>query len=743
MTSKISLFKIMQEDIRQKNWMAVLSILGNFLSLPVFFLYSITNYMNYATYTDPRGIELIDTEKLSYFYVSFFTQRFWAQGVVLIIGAGIVAILGFRYLYSRILSDTWHSLPVSRTHMFFASYLNGLLIWLVPFLISIMITAATAFITLGDPSGFGRIAIAAVKSSAAFIAAFLMVYHLCLAAVMVSGNVWNALVTALIYGMGAAGCYLVICELFEVFIPTFLTASIPADGFIYISPLASAILLLQTLGVGYYQSWPVNLISFAVAMLNLLIAWKLYERRPSELAEHGVHIKWLRISLHFVGTFFTGLFGALLFSLVSGANEIGWAIFGIILGCVTIFVLLDIIFQMNLRAFLRHKLQLAGVTAFTVLVVLSINQDWFGYASRLPSADSIDAASISFSLYDDSSCRILYDQMLIENPDCKTDEKTYDYGMEYRDIDTLYPLLQVLAGQAARSIDETDVYFNAVATVRLQLKNGGTFYRNYPIYNSDKDLVRPILESEEYLNTHYPLSMGLIGLPLSITVSDIAYTKSFSVNEADIQKVMDAFIRDFKSHSSLEELRGGMIVSRLKIMPGLETAIRFYTLNVYDNYTETLSLLRKLDSSMVYTIEDLDVDSLTLSCYTDRGMERDAIYSYFGLEGYPDYDDLLTDYADSGLPADREENTQTVAAESTQQDMNSNIMYSVTITKQDQFMELLPLLHIGNEESHVLFTDQSYIYCGDITTANGRIYPCYVREGELPPKWIDKMVITE
>ena len=80
----------------------------------------------------------------------------------------------------------------------------------------------------------------AAVTAAVLAVVFLLVYHLVLTAVMLSGNILNTLVCAGILGFGAIVFYMLVILFFMEYMETFYTAQVNIDAVVYASPLVSA-----------------------------------------------------------------------------------------------------------------------------------------------------------------------------------------------------------------------------------------------------------------------------------------------------------------------------------------------------------------------------------------------------------------------------------------------------------------------------------------------------------------------
>ena len=125
MTSKNSFFKLMKEDLRQQLWCIVLSCIVFLLPLPIYVGMMLSN---------DHGVFDITRELAG----TMGRENFWLI-MVTVFGALICAVSGFGYLFSKKKVDFFHSLPVKRERLFAVRYLNGVLIYLVPYLVMLLI----------------------------------------------------------------------------------------------------------------------------------------------------------------------------------------------------------------------------------------------------------------------------------------------------------------------------------------------------------------------------------------------------------------------------------------------------------------------------------------------------------------------------------------------------------------------------------------------------------------------------
>lgn len=738
MTSKISFFSIMKQDIRHRLWMAALSLLGSILSLPVFLLMCRRDW--YASISEILPRESV----LAYwqgYYVSFFSEyAVVTQGVILVAGAFIVSIFGFRYLYSRKMTDQFHSLPVTRSRLFLACYLDGLLIWLLPFLASVLITLILILFFLGGFSYFGPILLAALKFILLCVTVFLMVYHLCLIAVMISGNAFNAIVSALLLGTLAAAIYSLLSVFCNAYLDTFLTMPLSYDKVIWLSPLVSAVILLAHPVSANYNFTFLYISSLLVLAAAFGGAWKLYLIRPSEIAEKGLPNKWFQGLLRTGGSLVIGMCGSLMFYGILGNDTLGWCLFGTLLGGFLSYGVLDIIFNMDFKNFFAHKWGMCATTVASMAVFVTIFYDLTGFDARVPHMDDIAGADILIEYYTDNSYYLSVDD---NNAIYKEYGNAPRERMNFQDKEVIFNLLSYLS-------ENNYSYFDQVTAV-VKLTNGGKFYRAYslPIVSEElASLMRPLVESQEYKSTYYALSSGLLPAPSQISVEGNNATYHIRNGKDDINTLLEAYRKDFDANYSLELLENGVRVCTLDLQYILHENNRYHSyLPVYENYTHTIELLKLLAPGAVTTSDNVRITALTIKPNYNPVLPKEYFYSYFGLNGYPSGQEFEKKFWEEEKAAPPQADTvqaihpEDMAAGAYYDKTTEPNRYHLKINKQSDIQELLPLLYFG----HVEKTDlpQRFVYLGEAVTEDGDIIRCYVKMGELPKKWIDQMEIGE
>ncbi|MDE7253337.1 MAG: hypothetical protein K2O32_10405 [Acetatifactor sp.] len=612
-TYKISFLRLMRDDLRHRTWMIAISALASFISFPVVFLFCceqlINNAPSKALISPPAGAETLAHENWYHLSDYFVASHAILQMVIIFLLAIILAVYGFRHLYSRKTADLYHSMPVTRDQCFLAYWLNGFLIWFVPFLLGDIIVYVMTLLFVGSSTYWGSVTLLFLSQLALFTLCFLIIYHACLVAVMVSGNPSNATVNLLLYGLIVAFAYVIIYGYLNSYYESFYYEKNPIlesmiCGF---TPFFSAIQLCATYAEDtLFTEWGgATALSILCMILNFLLAMYLHRKRPSELAERGLENKYFAIPFRFAGSCLAGLFLSLLFV----GNGLGWCLFGAIFGTVFTFAILNIVYHTSFKMLFGHKRQLGLAVLLTCGTVLFFTFDLLGYDAYLPDKEDITGLSLQASS--------LYDTGYLLS---KTEEGNYTRISPYRipsepmfdNQEEIYHLLQAMTTHTTSE----EPYATQHVSVRVYTKTG-EYHRSYDfgLDEENLELIRPFIESESFQEYFYPASMGQLEPPTEISVTSLDAV-SFNITDSTrINAIYEAYSRDFKEHFSMDtsignfnfvdmyyrypkDNNGGMDLVPLEILPW------------HDN---TLALLKKWYPTLCWTKEDLTIHSLFIS----------------------------------------------------------------------------------------------------------------------------------
>ena len=644
----ICLLSLMREDLRHKNWMTALSILGSMLAGPIAFLfyYSGQRRYDYSQYViqgdkvfQPGGRFYVMTtaelynRKLSS-CLDYLNDYFILMMIaVAFLGALIVGIFGFYYLYHKKMVDLYHSAPVSRTKLFMAVWMNGILLWLVPALIaSILVFIESAVFMQG--MFIATLFWTVFKLLLRMALIFFIVYHACLVAVMLSGNLLNAIVGSLTYGFLVAAIVFITIMMQRDFYENFYLP----ENLIYFHPLYVLSPFVTPFALVYHwfsstthvTSWPVHLFGgILLQLINLCAAYLLYLRRPSELSERGLESKGVRVFLRFVLSLVGGAACTMILYTTTYGN-VAWMLLGAFFGTALVFCLLNGIYHGSFKEVFSHKIQY-GVAALTcVFWIATIYYDWTGYDRLLPSKSDIKSISIYAECNNDSDSRFVYKNNNVRGPVRGYNDPSDSFI--YEDAANIYDLLYA----CVHSGDDSQIggYF---ITAKINTK-WGTYYRQYILDEDKISYLAPIVESEEYLKAYHPVKSLEFGYPNEITI-----TSSFSKDEVitdkeRIKQLVDCLHQDFTDHSSMKDLMRSSRLFSIALEYGESTAYNnthtfYYEIPYW--YTRTIDLVESWYANKKWdpSIDDITAFNLCNSIAVGKNQTiRDAVLREYGYE---------------------------------------------------------------------------------------------------------------
>lgn len=740
-THNIPIGRLMREDMRHRSWMITLSCLASFIVSPVCFLFLLSNASN-SDYVAARlqAIEEYGPEMFAQLVSGrlcnyFSTDYLLLQMVVLFAGALIVAICGFQYLYSRRMIDLYHSTPATRQRLFVSVWLNGFLIWFLPFLLGHLAVYILALYQIRLPAFWGGVTVLMLKELGLFVLCFLIVYNACLVPVMISGNAKNAFVNILIYGLAVLAVYGICISYMARYLDTFYSpdASFLTSPFSALSPLASPAVL------GFYfaeraqgteelsingSRWAVLLfVSAALMLVNLAAAMALYKKRSSELAEHGVESPWFRIPLGMTASVLAGLLLSLFFSVITWEENLGWTLFGAVFGCTFAFACMNILHHASFKALFKHKRQFLLTLAFTLAFVLAFFYDAFGYDRYLPRKKDITGIMLYSAPFKGDGFGI-----------AKNEDGYYRYlsdglntpgNIVFTDQENNYRLLQALvnrSGDASEDMGKDYRYLD----VQIDTTHGS--YRRHYRYcttGSDLDVLKPFLEDSGFREFNYPAASGVLEAPAHINVDSLD-NQVFSITEPqNIERLYQAYAQDFVEHFDADSVfqSSNCTVALEYNYPSSfnESYTRYHRLNmnVPAWYARTFALLEEWFPDAIWTVEDLDLTSVSITIDSSGDGTLDALQAYLGI-------------AD---PA-----TETSAETAAESSANTKYCWQRIITDPAELNALKPYLYIGRYSDRAFAAiGSAEAVCGNDPSRSLTIKSCYLKLGEIPPGFVESL----
>ena len=725
--NSISLLGLMREDLHHKTWMLALSILGSFLAGPVACLFVFSEeYSNRASRYKIIGdqvfnfnndflmtLEELHLEHLNICKHYLMNYHMILMAIIACVGAAIVAIFGFRYLYHKQMVDLYHSAPVTRGRLFLAFWLNGLLIWFVPALVSSLFVFVIIAIYMKGVF-LGTILVYTLLVLLRLTLCFLIIYHVCLLGVMLSGNLFNAIIASFTLGLLAffmTGAYMVLLGVFHStsYIPDYMQLAHPLYAF---SPMTSPVILIASRWIGRTSiptsTWHLC-ISILLMLVNFALAYVLYQKRPSELADRGLECKPVQIVFRFCISVIGGLaLGLIFLETTRAATRIAWVSFGVLFGTALTFCILNVIYHVSFKEVISHKLQYAIVLVTTLAIVFGMYFDITGYDRHLPKKENITGISLYVNNLTDPDCHCAMTQ------DGLVSKNDYDSPSDCiisHDPELIYELLsKCVEDQKPR----TGRYRHL--NVKVYTK-WGSYYRSYRISDDHLSALAPFVDTKEFTETFYPVKSLAFGMPDSIIISG-AYTTNSNIEDQErIRQLMEALHQDFEEHRSISELLSSSRLFSINLRYiTKDTGYRSFSYDIPYWYAHTIDLVSGWYPNKQWDPNPEEVILLNIGGSLNVSANEsthEALYRFFGYDA-------------NGVPLSTPERSDKYNASSLD---SRYIHWNLTIRDTDFLKELSPYLIWGYYNAG-LTLDYVSLGMADFSTDN-RI-DCYIQSGKLP-----------
>ena len=627
--SGLSMLSLMKEDLKHRRWMLIISSVVQFLAGPVIVLFWLTTLKRTTDYVSSFDYDTIAQAKE--YTVGFFRGILSGylpimQIVIAVCGALITGLGGYRHLFNRRMTDMVNSLPVKRGKQFAVIYLNGLLIWLVPFLISIIISVAMCMIKAAGWGIGGDIILRGLCIIAGSVLCFIVCYNLVILGVALSGTIFNALVNIAFIGFDLILGYVMLYFLCELFYDNFLRLASDFEYVMWLSSPISGCVCAFVISVGeeFAESFSSGIFIFnlvmtiVIAVVDLILAVIIYVRRKSEEAEGGVSNRPYRFLIRTINSIYAGHLMVFIVRAMIGSRNggTGWILFFSVFFTVLAYGLIDSIHGRSFKAFFSHWKQMAAATVVMGSILIIFIFDLTGYDNRLVAQGNLNGALVYYSENNRNS--LSYDYTPIPGregyvlyrwsgngykPDSRYQEVSPELAYRIISADKKYYtpggcyIYDPVEKEKVKTWrfddrDQEEMPYSEYVTIVADRKAGPDFCRAYQV--ADPRVINELIMTDGYRESHYRVESGELGYPESLSVNVGGYQgETFTVPAEYIPMIMEAYYSDFDDNYSVEYLD----------LPSEDIALQlkykvFYNEEIYKNDNYSLTTIS------VYPVED-------------------------------------------------------------------------------------------------------------------------------------------
>ncbi len=685
MTSKTSFYSYMKNDARHRLWVPALSCV-------VFFFVILAVAMGSQNLRNALQGDLYGRRAALDFVESIFAKKNIFLTLIAAVGAAICGLEGFSYLFSRKKVDYFHSLPMRREQLFILRWTNGLLFYLAPYLLCMVICT----ILLGGSGLTTHLYYQNLWVGFLYnLTVFLLVYHTAILAVMLTGQILVA-----IAGFGILLSYSTVLNYLipaymQSFYRTYDISNMDTLRFLrYLSPINVWISLADD---GRLFSW---LAAILLSAAMLAAGFILYRLRPSEAAGNSVVFPVSRPIIRILLVVPLSLYVALAFRDIADWAPAFWSILGLAIFALLIHAVIEIIYDFDIRSALHHWPQLVGCFLAGLAFLGFFLTDLLRLDSRLPSIHDVSAVYLDLPLDN----RIPYFH--------ESDLRSQTYVKSYNELDTTsyrlertaltgdnLPFAYNLIRNALKISENNSGYselYQANLNVAFRKKNGSLEYRNFDLWlPANRNDLMEVYNQKELRETHFQILSLPSDIYGSMTVIDAAenhFNRPFS--KADIREFIEIYKRELLEQTA-EDAIACPSVGQLELTTKSGVCLQAY--QIYSSFTDTLAWLQEHTIDLNAWTSRMTPASITIEQEDNASVNIDGQYVDGGYEEPAYAEDMAAEYEENA-PVSAEgylSAEDTAAAKSSGAGKDSRV-FPVTITDPDRIRSLLPHLYNQN-----------------------------------------------
>jgi len=497
-------------DFRKYSWVAVFYTLALVFVVPINIIMILSNdYINKSALKD---LFLFNNQEI--------------QGILILTVPVVLAMLIFRYLQVQISADSLHSLPVPRSIIYRSHILVGVVLLILPILITgIIASTLNLLLDLGNYYSindvFSWMGITTLMNLTIFLTCVFV-------GMLVGISVVQGVLTYILL-LFPAGITILLASSLDFFVYGFKFIDYQLER---LCPITR---VLQGFNpVNERQMGGVEILVYLVICLALLfLAEYLYKLRNLENANQAIAFTKLRNIFKYGITFCTMLLGGFYFQVTQQTTA--WVVFGYLIGSLTGYVVAEIMLIKSLGFFKEVK-NFKGYAVFgavMLVLMLGIRFDLTGYEKRLPPLADVQQVYFNDNFYN------------------YNDLEKYQTGFfsEPSNVQNIYQLHQRLVKDKNTNYLTKSQRPKRSAIFIYQLSDGSTMTRGYEItYDEYARYLKPIFGAKEYKQMHYDVLQvnpaDVEKITLRPNTNTDTYKEAVILNPVEIKEVIEVMQQD-------------------------------------------------------------------------------------------------------------------------------------------------------------------------------------------------------
>ena len=431
----------------------------------------------------------------------------------------LVSILLFKYTNEEKSSSFIHGLPISKRKLYITNILTGIVMYVIPFLLNVIIILLLNIGEMGKYLQFADIMKwfgVCMLYNTMFFAFATFIGTFC-ASKISHGILTYILMYAPVGGLAIASIIM------ESALYGFKGLSSNLEEFRG-WPFIKIIEDFREMG-SYYLSQTIKfeistiIIYIASIIVMLVLGYFIYQKRKLEITKEFIAFKGIRSFVKYVATFLVNLLSYMYFCDVFEENKIVTLLASFIITLIA-YLIIEMILKKTYKVFKS----IIGFIIYAVIVTIGfviLNTGAFGYETRIPKAE--DVQEVDFSLSSD----------------------TINFR-EKQNIENVIDFQQKLINEKKKGYTEY--------ILEYKLKNGRKITRKYNINNSlYKEELNKILTSDEYYDgkiRQIQDAKKIKRITININYKEQYSTKAITVKDEDKEEFLENIIKDIKNRKA-------------------------------------------------------------------------------------------------------------------------------------------------------------------------------------------------
>ncbi len=578
MTLKNSFLANLKENNKRRTWLWILSWLFWFVYYPVGMVILISRQ---ETIKLARGYsEAVAKEQFLGAVKDWLGSGSRTYMLIVSLMAVICAVQGFSYLYSKKKVDFYHSVPVKKSRRFAVIYLNGIFIFLLPymacFLLAILLAGFNGALSAGNVT-------AALAGLLRTFLLFLGTYGLAALAVMMTGNLVITAFAVLVFLVYEFVLRLLLQSYCGQFYKYFSEQSVSVVPFF--SPAGQMLIGMDRMGKA--ASWSAAVPNFLLAAVMALVfaglSWFCYKIRPAEAAGKAMAFPKTKgiIKILLVIPFSLGI-GMIVQDLV-GETPYGMMIFGMALAVIVGSCVIEVIYEADIRALFHKKYQILAAGGGVALIFLTFSCDLLGFDRWEPDPDKLEDTVVLFM-------GDMYGSGYVDEDFGAVNNKEHFLAKPgIRDH-------EAICGLSARRAEEGKVW----CTMAYRMKSGRVVWRNFALSGEEEELLNRVVGSREYREAQCLLyDENIYEVIKKQKIIDFCFSTGFRVENlplSDMDAFREAYLKDLEK-KNYSMLKNEFVCGKISFEAVRENADGYMSRNfryeIYPSYTNTIAFLEE------------------------------------------------------------------------------------------------------------------------------------------------------